>query len=81
MVKGNAIYFPNYYKNQGYILGRTSTFCEKNRVFINNSSDLRWDHEGISIPWIKDIYQGFLLGKLTSLLKKKLFWEQIFEYH
>ena len=82
-VDGNGTYFTNYFKNQGYILGKATTSCEKsNLVFDKNKNInlLRWDHEGISIPCIKGIYQGFLLHKLSSLVKKCLFGKQIFEY-
>jgi hypothetical protein len=43
-------------------------------------SNFRWDHEGISIPCIKGIYQGLFLNKLTSLVKKCIFGKQVFEY-
>jgi hypothetical protein len=29
---GNGTYFANYFKNRGYILGKTSTFCEKTSI-------------------------------------------------
>ena len=80
---GHGIYFVNYFKNQGYILGKSTTFCEKTSVIFHKKiklNEIRWDHEGISIPCIKGIYQGFLLHKLTSLIKKCLFGKQIFEY-
>jgi hypothetical protein len=74
-------YFANYFKNQGYILGRTTTFCEKTSIILTyKKSNFRWDHEGISIPCIKGIYQGLFLNKLTSLVKKCIFGKQVFEY-
>lgn len=74
-------YFANYFKNQGYILGRATTFCEKmSIIFSYKRSNFKWDHEGISIPCIKGIYNGLFLSKLTSLIKKCLFGKQIFEY-
>ena len=82
-INGHGIYFANYFKNQGYILGKTTTFCEKTRVIFdknNKLNEIRWDHEGIAIPCIKGIYKGFLLHRLTSLIQKCLFGKQIFEY-
>lgn len=83
-INGQGTYFADYFKNKGYILGKATTFCEKSSVIFdkNNTTinQIRWDHEGISIPCIKGIYKGVLLGKLTSLIKKCLFGKQIFEY-
>ena len=74
-------YFANYFKNQGYILGRATTFCEKMSIILSYSrSNFKWDHEGISIPCIKGIYHGLFLSKLTSLIKKCLFGKLVFEY-
>lgn len=79
--KNKGVYFAKYFKNQGYILGRTTTFCEKMSIILNKKiSDFRWDHEGISIPCIIGINKGFLLSRLTSLIKKCLFGKQVFEY-
>ena len=76
-----GIYFANYFKNQGYIIGRTTTFCEKVSIILKDKlSDNRWDHEGISIPCIKGIYKGFLVNRLTSFIKKCLFGKQVIEY-
>lgn len=77
---GNGIYFVNYFKDKGYILGKTTTFCEKTSVILDKKNNLRWDHEGISIPCIKGIHNSFLISKLFSLIKKCLFGKQIFEY-
>jgi hypothetical protein len=81
---GKGIYFANYYKNQGYILGKTSTFCEKTSLIFNRKNnklnDIRWDHEGTSISCIKGIYHGFFLHKISCSIKKCLFGKQIFEY-
>ena len=83
-INGNGTYFANYFKNQGYILGKTSTYCEKSSLIFNDENnelnDIRWDHEGISISCIKGIYHGLFLHKLTSSIKKCLFGKQIFEY-
>ena len=79
--KGNGTYFAKYFRNQGYILGRTSTFCEKMSIILNYKlSNFKWDHEGISIPCIKGIYRGVFLSQLTSIIKKCLFGKQVFEY-
>lgn len=77
----NGTYFANFFKNQGYILGRSTTFCEKVSVILNYKlSNFRWDHEGISIPCIKGINQGFFISKLTSIIRKCIFGKQILEY-
>ncbi len=47
---GNGIYFVNYFKDKGYITGKTTTFCEKTSVILDKTNNLRWDYEGISIP-------------------------------
>ena len=81
---GNGTYFAHYFRNQGYILGKTSTYCEKSSLIFshknNKLNDIRWDHEGISLSCIKGIYRGFLVHKLISLIKKCMFGKQIFEY-
>ena len=79
---GHGNYFAKYFKDQGYIIGKATTFCEKSSIILNNNklNEIRWDHEGISIPCIKGIYRSFLIHKLNSLIKKCLFGKQIFEY-
>jgi hypothetical protein len=82
-INGNGTYFANYFKDQGYIIGKTTTFCEKASVIFDNNTklnEIRWDHEGISIPCIKGIYTNFFTHKLNSLIKRCLFGKQIFEY-
>ena len=83
-INGNGTYFANYFKDRGYILGKTSTFCEKSSIIFNiennKFNDIRWDHKGISIPWINVIYHGFFLYKLSSSIKKCLFGKQVIEY-
>jgi hypothetical protein len=82
-INGNGTYFAKYFKEQGYIIGKTTTFCEKTSAILHNYNklnEIRWDHEGISIPCIKGIYRGFFINKLTSLIKKCLFGKQVFEY-
>ena len=83
-IESNGTYFAKYYKSQGYILGKTSTYCEKTSLIFSNKkkakNDIRWDHEGISISCIKGIYLGFFLSKMTSVIQKCLFGKQIFEY-
>lgn len=81
---GNGTYFANYFKNQGYILGKTSTYCEKSSLIFNRRNnklnDIRWDHEGISLSCIKGTYRGFFIYKLSSLIRKCIFGKQIFQY-
>ena len=83
-IESNGTYFAKYFKSQGYILGKTSTYCEKTSLIFSNKkkakNDIRWDHEGISISCIKGIYLGFFLSKMTSVIQKCLFGKQIFEY-
>ena len=81
---GKGTYFAKYFKNQGYILGKASTYCEKSNFIFsrknNELNDIRWDHEGISFSCIKGIYRGLFIYRLTSLIRKCLFGKQIFEY-
>ena len=81
---GKGTYFANYFKNQGYILGKTSTYCEKTSLIAslknNKLNEIRYDHEGTSISCIKGIYKGFFLHKLYCIIRKCLFGKQVFEY-
>ena len=75
-VRGKGKHFANFFKNNGYIIGRINTFCEKEIVFnrINPSAfePAIWDHEGLSLGCIKSIYGRFLISRLTCLIKKCL---------
>lgn len=84
-IKKKRIHFSNYFKNNGFIIGRTSSYCEKEIVYNNNNNKVfihsMWDHEGLSIPCLKGIYHGFFCKKLLYCsVKKCLFGKQIFQY-
>ena len=78
------ISFANYFRKNGFIIGRGNTFCEKECVFNNNKHKKflhsHWDHENISLSCLKAIYHGLFLSKLYSLIKKCLFGKQLFQY-
>ena len=86
--KGKGIHFANYFKNNGYIIGRVNTFCEKESVFDkkrpSSFKPAMWDHEGLSLACIKSIYHRFLISRLSCLIKKCLFGKDLnqhaFEY-
>ena len=83
-INKKGIHFANYFKKNGYIIGRTNTYCEKECVYNNNKNKLfihsNWDHEGLSIPCLKGVYHGILCGRMTSWIKKCLFGKDIFQY-
>jgi hypothetical protein len=70
------------------IIPKSRQCFRKNQYFLWKISlilaykfnDFRWDREGISIPCIKGIYQRFFISKLSSIIKKKLFGKQAFDY-
>ena len=66
-VRGKGKHFANFFKNNGYIIGRVNTFCEKEIVFNRmDPSALEhaiWDHEGLSLGCIKSIYGRFLISR------------------
>ena len=80
-VDGKGIHFANFFQNNGYIIGRVNTICEKESVFNKkNPSAYKpaiWDHEGISLACIKSFYYRFLITKLSCLIKKCLFGKDI----
>ena len=82
--EGNGTHFVNYYKENGYIVGRINAFCEKETVLNDKNTSFfyhgEWDHEGLSLPCMKTFYGRFLIMRLTSLLKKCLFGYDINEY-
>lgn len=80
---GNGTHIANHFKNNGYIVGRSSTLCEKINIYTNDNINLNhviWDHESISIPCIKGIYMSKLTNKLRSLIRRCLFGKEIFDY-
>lgn len=81
---GSGIHFSNFFKNNGYIIGRVNAFCEKESVFDekNDTKFLHgtWDHEGLSLGCIKGFYDRFLVSRLSSLIKKCLFGKDLNEH-
>lgn len=81
---GKGIHFANYFKNNGYIIGRVNTYCEKETVFNNkippSFMPALWDHEGLSLGCIKSFYDRFLISRLSSLVKKCLFGKDLNQY-
>jgi len=78
---GNGTHFANYFQENGYITGRTSTFCEKINVFSELPlTYVNWDHENIAIPCIKGIYNSFFTHKGASVVRRCLFGEDLIKY-
>ena len=81
---GRGIHFAKYFKQKGYIIGRVNTYCEKESAFDKNNissfEHIIWDHEGLSLACIESFYDGILVSKLTSLMRKCLFGKDINEY-
>ena len=73
-------HFVNYFKNNGYIVGRVNTFCEKECVNNKKYEHGTWDHEGLSLGCIKAFYDNILTGKLSSMIKKCLFGKDLSQY-
>jgi len=83
-INTDGSFFADYFRNQGYILGKISTYCEKTSIIFRHIdrtlSTIRWDHEGTALSCIRGIYKGFFHTRLYSLIKKCMFGKQIFEY-
>ena len=81
---GSGIHFCNYFKKNGFIIGRVNNFCEKevviNKGKINSFNHCRWDHEGLTIGCIKTFYIGHFVDKLSSLVKRCLFGKDLIDY-
>ena len=81
---GNGTHFAEYFKNNGFIIGRTHNFCEKEScVDLRNPYFLKhtyWDHEGLSIGCIKEFYDKEFTHRVSSLVKRCLFGKNINEY-
>ena len=73
------IHFANYFKKNGFIIGRTNTYCEKEVILNNKKSYIHahWDHEGLSLACINAFYNGFLISRKYSMIKKCLFGKQL----
>ena len=83
-IDGKGIHFVNYYRSNGYIVGRVNAFCEKEIIFDkNNYSSFDhgiWDHEGLSLGCITAFYDRFLIYRLSSVVKKCLFGKDLNQY-
>ena len=83
-VNGNGTHFGNYFKDNGFIIGRVNNFCEKevviNKGNIKSFNHSIWDHEGSSIGCIKGFYRGIFADKISSLVKRCLFGKDLTEY-
>lgn len=81
---GNGTHFGNYFKNNGFIIGRVNSFCGKEVVINKGNKKLfnhcRWDHEGLTIGCIKSFYNGRFVDKLNSLVKRCLFGKDLVDY-
>jgi len=83
-VNGKGVHFGNYFKKNGFIIGRVNNFCEK-EIVINQGNNksfkhVFWDHEGTSIGCIKGFYNGIFTHKISSLVKRCLFGKDLTEY-
>lgn len=81
-LSGKKIHFANYFKDNGFIIGRANTYCEKEIIFNKKKYYLHslWDHENLSLACLKAFYNSPLIGKLNSLIIKCLFGKQLFQY-
>jgi hypothetical protein len=83
-INGSGTHFGNYFKNNGFIIGRVNNFCGKeivvNKGNIKLFNHTIWDHEGISLGCIKGFYKGLFVNKLSSLVKRCLFGKELTEY-
>jgi hypothetical protein len=76
------LHIGNYFSENGFIIGRTNTYCEREIIFNRNKlyEHSLWDHENLSLGCLKALYKGFFSQKANSLTTKCLFGKQIFEY-
>ena len=83
-MEGQGTHFVNYYRTNGYIVGRVNAFCEKEIIFDKrNYSSFNhgiWDHEGLSLGCITAFYDRFLTSRLSSVVKKCLFGKELNQY-
>ena len=83
-VDGNGTHFGNYFKENGFIIGRTNNFCEKEVVVNENNKTCfkhcKWDHEGLALGCIKGFYNGKFVSRFASFVKRCLFGKDLTEY-
>ena len=81
---GEGTHFVNFYKRNGYIVGRVNTFCEKEIIFNKKNYSLYnhgiWDHEGLSLGCITAFYDRFLISRLSSAVRKCLFGKDLTQH-
>ena len=63
-IEGNWVHLCNYFKENGYILGRINAFCEKESVFNDKNTSFfdhgERDHEGLSLACMKTFYDNLV---------------------
>ena len=83
-LNGNGTHFADYFKKNGFIIGRAHNYCEKEScINLKNPLSLthtHWDHEGLSIGCIKEFYDEEFTHRISSLVKRCLFGKDINEY-
>ena len=83
-LEGNGTHFGNFFKNNGFIIGRVNNFCEKEIVVNQNNktsfNHCKWDHEGLAIGCIKGFYNGKFVSKFASFVRRCLFGKDLTEY-
>ena len=83
-IDSDGAFFANYFRDQGYILGKVSTYCEKTSIIFSHKNreldNIKWDHEGTALSCIRGTYRGLFHTFIFSLIKKCMFGKQIFEY-
>ncbi len=83
-INGKGTHFVNYYKRNGYIVGRVNVYCEKEVVINENDYSSYehgiWDHEGLTLGCISAFYDRFLISRLSSVVKKCLFGKELNQY-
>ena len=81
---GEGTHFVNFFKRNGYIVGRVKTFCEKEIIFNKKNNSLynhgTWDHEGLSLGCITTFYDRFLITRLSSPVRKCLFGKDLTQH-
>ena len=78
--KGNN--FANHFSDNGFIIGRSNTYCEKECIFNGRKlhKHAHWDHENLSLACLKALYNSIFINPLNSVITKCLLGRQIFEY-
>ena len=68
---GNGTHFAKYFKENGFIIERLNGFCEKESAMnTRNPKKLihtHFNHEGISLQYIKSFFKRMLASSGSSL--------------